>query len=164
MGRTKATPALRAEVEALRRAGRPVNRAEIAARHGVGATTVQYVRAEIDKQLAAEGLRPAGGRTVRQFDGAKLLRLRQGGNPSGHWFMQHELGKLAGVSRGEIGHLERGHRKPTIRTLRNLAWALGPECEDQGQCGDPRCERGRHPLDASELLRDGHGTKSLHVA
>jgi transcriptional regulator with XRE-family HTH domain len=39
--------------------------------------------------------------------------------------MQDELANIAKVSRGEIGHLERGHRKPTLRTLRNLAAALG---------------------------------------
>jgi transcriptional regulator with XRE-family HTH domain len=32
---------------------------------------------------------------------------------------------MAGVSRGEIGHLELAHRKPTLKTLRNLEAALG---------------------------------------
>jgi len=62
-----------------------------------------------------------GGRTVRDFDGAKLFRLRQ----IERRLTQLELGNLAGVSRGEIGHLERGHRKPTVPTWRDIAAALG---------------------------------------
>jgi transcriptional regulator with XRE-family HTH domain len=79
---------------------------------------------------------PPGGRTVREFDGAKLFALRQG-----RQLMQEELGKLAGVSRGEIGHLERGHRKPTIRTWRNLASALEVDADDLLGSGDEQQPR-----------------------
>jgi DNA-binding XRE family transcriptional regulator len=125
-------PALRAEVEELRRAGLPINRADIAARHGVSSSVVQTVRSEIDQVIAAEPAyerqpdpepEPAtarpGGRTVTEFDGTCLRALRRDRR-----LMQDELALMAGVSRGEIGHLERGHRKPTLRTLRNLEKAL----------------------------------------
>jgi transcriptional regulator with XRE-family HTH domain len=65
-----------------------------------------------------------GGRTVQEFDGAKLFTLRRE-----RLLMQEELGHLASVSRGEIGHLERGVRKPTVRTWRNLAAALGVDAD-----------------------------------
>ena len=119
------TTALRAEIEELRRAGLPLNRAELAARHGVSTTTVQNIRAQADRELAAGYGQPQrvtghpGGRAVREFDGLALLRLRRA-----RLLMQEELAVMSGVSRGEIGHLERGHRKPTLRTLRNLAAAL----------------------------------------
>lgn len=114
-------PALRAEVEELRRAGLTLNREEIAARHGVTASTVQVVRSEVDSKLRDEAEKDArpGGRTVADFDGAKLRQYRINAR-----LMQEELAAKAGVSRGEIGHLERGHRKPTVRTLRNLEEAL----------------------------------------
>lgn len=116
-------PALRADIEALRREGLPVNREELAARHGVTTSVVQVARSEIDRQLEAEAASAAerpGGRTVTQFDGRKLRA-----NRVARRLMQEELALKARVSRGEIGHLERGHRKPTLRTLRNLEEALG---------------------------------------
>lgn len=120
-------PALRAEVERLRRAGLPLNRKALAAQFGVGEGTVQQVRSEISRELAAEAGPGAafGGRTVQEFDGAQLLEARRH-----KLLMQDELAEMAGVSRGEIGHLERGHRKPTLRTLRNLAAALGVDAAD----------------------------------
>jgi DNA-binding XRE family transcriptional regulator len=130
-GRRKADdPALRSEVEGLRRRGETLNRAEIGRRHGVGAGTVQLVRSEIDQMLAAEAgktpLAPVkdittrtGGRTVMEFDGRRLLKERRR-----RTLIQEELAELAGISRGEIGHLERCRRKPTLRTLRRLAKAL----------------------------------------
>jgi len=113
-------PALRAEVEKLRRAGQPVPRGEIAMRHGVTTSVVQVVRSEIDQKLLAEAARPPGGRTVADFSGPQLRAYR-----TARRLMQDELGRIAGVSRGEIGHLELGHRKPTLKTLRNLETALG---------------------------------------
>jgi len=118
-------PALRAEIEALRRAGEPVQRESLAARYGVGVGTVQIVRAEIDAMLAAENVVPLnarrgeGGRTVTDFDCARLLAWRKR-----RTLLQEELADRAGISRGEVGHLERGRRKPTLRTLRRLADAL----------------------------------------
>lgn len=122
-------PALRSEIEELRRNGHTLDRAEIAARHGVGVGTVQLVRSEIDQMLAAEAGAPLaevndittriGGRTVMEFDGKRLLKERRR-----RTLIQEELADLAGISRGEIGHLERCRRKPTLRTLRRLAEAL----------------------------------------
>jgi DNA-binding XRE family transcriptional regulator len=115
-------PALRAEIEKMRRDGRPLDRAEIAARHGVTTSVVQVVRSEIDQMLLAEAAsaRAPGGRTVADFSGPQLRAYR-----TARRLMQDELGRIAGVSRGEIGHLELGHRKPTLKTLRNLESALG---------------------------------------
>lgn len=119
-------PALRAEVEALRRAGEPIQRESLAHIHGVGVGTVQTVRSEIDAMLAAENVVPLngarrgeGGRTVTDFDCARLLAWRKR-----RTLLQEELADKAGISRGEVGHLERGRRKPTLRTLRRLADAL----------------------------------------
>lgn len=134
-------PALRKAVEDLRRAGEPVNRQELAAQFGVGASTVQTVRSEIDAMLAAENAlpaaarRPEGGRTVTEFDSERLLAWRKR-----RTLLQEELAARAGISRGEVGHLERGRRKPTLRTLRRLAGALeiepagllAPEDEETG--------------------------------
>lgn len=116
-------PALRSEVEQLRREGQTLNREDIASRFGVTTSVVQVVRSEIDRMLEAEAAAAAGrpgGRTVTQFDGRKLREHR-----IDRRLMQEELALAAKVSRGEIGHLERGHRKPTLRTLRNLEEALG---------------------------------------
>lgn len=147
-------PALRSEIEQLRRAGQSLDRGEIAARHGVGVGTVQLVRSEIDQMLTAEAGEDSplaevndittriGGRTVMEFDGRRLLRERRR-----RTLIQEELAELAGISRGEIGHLERCRRKPTLRTLRRLAEALHisaadllePEDEDgsdQHQAGE----------------------------
>ena len=138
-------PALRAEIEQLRRSGQPLDRADIATRHSVGTGTVQLVRSEIDAQLAAEAGPTGtptriGGRTVLEFNGHLLLKERRK-----RMLMQEELAALAGISRGEIGHLERCRRKPTLRTLRRLAEALGidaatlldPEDEDDdGSTGE----------------------------
>jgi transcriptional regulator with XRE-family HTH domain len=63
--------------------------------------------------------RRAGGRTVADFSGTQLRAYRTAAR-----LMQDELGQMAGVSRGEIGHLELAHRKPTLKTLRNLEHAL----------------------------------------
>lgn len=134
-------PALREAVEQLRRAGEPVNRQELAARFGVGASTVQTVRSEIDAMLASENALPVtarrteGGRTVTEFDSERLLAWRKR-----RTLLQEELATKAGISRGEVGHLERGRRKPTLRTLRRLAGALeiepagllAPENEESG--------------------------------
>lgn len=136
-GRRKADdPALRSEIEQLRRSGQSLDRAEIAARHHVGVGTVQLVRSEIDQMLAAEaGESPLaevndittriGGRTVMEFDGRRLLKERRR-----RTLIQEELADLAGISRGEIGHLERCRRKPTLRTLRRLAEALKIDAAD----------------------------------
>lgn len=120
------SPALRAEVERLRRAGEPIQRESLATRHGVGVGTVQTVRSEIDAMLAAENVVPLngarrgeGGRTVTDFDCDRLLAWRKR-----RTLLQEELADKAGISRGEVGHLERGRRKPTLRTLRRLADAL----------------------------------------
>ncbi len=119
-------PALRAEIEALRRAGEPLQREALATRHGVGVGTVQTVRSEIDAMLAAENVVPLngtrrgeGGRTVTDFDGDRLLAWRKR-----RTLLQEELADRAHISRGEVGHLERGRRRPTLRTLRRLADAL----------------------------------------
>jgi DNA-binding XRE family transcriptional regulator len=137
MGQGKRTrkadnPALRADVEALRRAGEPVHRQSLAQRHGVGVGTVQVVRSEIDSMLAAENVVPMngsrkgeGGRTVTDFDGDRLLAWRKR-----RTLLQEELAGKAGISRGEVGHLERRRRKPTLRTLRRLADALEIDSAD----------------------------------
>jgi transcriptional regulator with XRE-family HTH domain len=136
--------ALRAEIAALRRAGQPLDRKAIGNRYGVGVARVQQIRAEVDRQLAQLAEGPAAGRTVAEFDGRRLFELRRARD-----LMQEELGRLAvepddpeprrGVSRGEIGHLERTapgprtkptDRKPTLRTLRRLALALGVNTSD----------------------------------
>jgi transcriptional regulator with XRE-family HTH domain len=127
-------PALRVAIEHLRRSGLPVPRQEFADRFEVSTGTVQAVRAQIDREIAAEPVRPVAGRTVMEFDGPRLFELRRA-----RWLMQDALGKMAKVSRGEIGHLERTptgtrsekwHRKPTLRTMLRLAEALGVEPED----------------------------------
>lgn len=114
-------PALRAEVERLRRDGQPINRAELAARFGVTTSVVQVVRSEIDHLISTEPApRRPGGRTVANFSGTQLRAYRTAAR-----LMQDELGERAEVSRGEIGHLELAHRRPTLKTLRNLEAALG---------------------------------------
>jgi transcriptional regulator with XRE-family HTH domain len=115
-------PALRAEIERLRRAGQSINREDMAQRFGVTTSVVQVVRSEIDHLLSTEDSAPrrrAGGRTVADFSGSQLRAYR-----TARRLMQDELGQMAGVSRGEIGHLELAHRKPTLKTLRNLEHAL----------------------------------------
>lgn len=135
-------PALRAEVEALRRAGEPVQRQLLAQRFGVGVGTVQTVRSEIDAMLAAENVVPIngarrgeGGRTVTDFDCVKLLAWRKR-----RTLLQEELADKAGISRGEVGHLERGRRKPTLRTLRRLADALEIDSADLLAPGEDQYE------------------------
>lgn len=135
-------PALRAEVEALRRAGEPINRRSLADRHHVGVGTVQVVRSEIDAMLAAENVVPMngtrrgeGGRTVTDFDCVKLLAWRKR-----RTLLQEELADKAGISRGEVGHLERGRRKPTLRTLRRLADALGIDSSELLAAGEDHYE------------------------
>jgi DNA-binding XRE family transcriptional regulator len=124
-----ASQELRAEVIRIRRAGLPVNdatRRELAARYGVSQRMVTAVRQTVDGVLAAARASDgANRRTVEGFDGDHLRELRQGGAPGGHWLTQYQLGQLAGRSRGEIGHLENGHRRPTIITLNAIADALG---------------------------------------
>jgi transcriptional regulator with XRE-family HTH domain len=114
-------PALRAEIERLRRAGQTINREDMAQRFGVTTSVVQVVRSEIDHMLSSEDAprRRPGGRTVADFSGTQLRAYR-----TARRLMQDELGQMAGVSRGEIGHLELAHRKPTLKTLRNLESAL----------------------------------------
>lgn len=115
-------PALRADITELRRKGKPIDRKAMAAKHGVTTSVVQVARSEIDQMLGREaghGRRP-GGRTVADFAGPQLRDYRTASR-----LMQDELGLMAKVSRGEIGHLELGHRKPTLKTLRNLEEALG---------------------------------------
>lgn len=153
-------PDLRAAVEKLRRAGEPVNRERLAEQFSVSTGTVQVVRSEIQRMLDAEmaGTGELGvhvnGRTVQEFDGSKLFGLRREAV-----LMQDELGRLAidprtgkGVSRGEIGHLERGHRKPTVRTLRNLVAALDSVLRAAGKPG----------VEAADLLRPAVGTGRSH--
>lgn len=114
-------PDLRAEIERLRRAGQPIDRVQLAEKHGVTTSAVQVARSEIDAVIEAEprSTRRPGGRTVADFSGPQLRAYRTAAR-----LMQDELGQMAGVSRGEIGHLELGHRKPTLKTLRNLEDAL----------------------------------------
>ena len=126
-GRTRAgTQPLRGEIIAARRAGSPVDVRELADRYGVGLRTVTSVRNEVDRVLTSARERDgANRRTVAAFCGDRLRTLRCGGAPGGLWLTQEMLGKLAGKSRGAIGHLENGHRKPTIVTLNAIADALG---------------------------------------
>jgi DNA-binding XRE family transcriptional regulator len=124
-----ASQELRAEVIRIRRAGLPVGlgvRKELAARYGVSQRTVAATDLTVRQVLAAARASDgANRRTVEGFDGDHLRELRQGGAPGGHWLTQYQLGQLAGRSRGEIGHLENGHRRPTIVTLNAIADALG---------------------------------------
>ena len=62
-------------------------------------------------------------RAISDLDPGKLRRWRQ----TVRMLTQAELGKYAGLSRGEISHLETGRRKPLATTLRRLCIAL--ECE-----------------------------------
>lgn len=138
-------PELRYKIEAALRAGLPINREALAAEYEVSTGTVQAIRTQISRQIKAAAMsRPVAGRTVMEFDGPRLFELRRA-----RWLMQDQLGRMAidpdgppnqrGVSRGEIGHLERtptgprtdkDHRKPTLRTMLRLAYALGVEPED----------------------------------
>lgn len=132
---------LRAEIIRLRRAGLSVDRnlrRDLAATFGVSQRTVSAVSSEVSAVLATATERDgANRRTVAEFDGDKLYHLRRDPTPGGLWLSQAQVAKLAGRSRGEIGHLERGHRKPTILTLVAVADALGV-----------------HP---SALIKDSHG-------
>jgi len=143
-GRTRAdTQPLRSEIIAARRDGLPVNVNDLAQRHGVGVRTVTSVRREVDRVLASARERDgANRRTVGDFDGDRLRTLRCGGAPGGLWLTQEMLGKLAGKSRGAIGHLENGHRKPTIVTLNAIADALGVSPSELTTNGGPN---GRPP-------------------
>ena len=118
---------LRAEIIRLRRDGLPVDRAELAGGYSVSQRAVTTMRAEVDQVLvAAEASDGANSRTVANFDGDRLRNLRRGGaDGTGLWLTQEQLGRLANKSRAGIGHLERGNRKPTIRTLCAIADALG---------------------------------------
>jgi DNA-binding XRE family transcriptional regulator len=78
------------------------------------ATAGKPANVEVLKPKRAEG-----GRTVQDFDGRQLVHWRRQ-----RLLMQDELAVKAGISRGEIGHLERRRRKPTLRTLRKLSEAL----------------------------------------
>jgi DNA-binding XRE family transcriptional regulator len=101
-------------------------RRELAERYEVSQRMVTSVRQTVDGVLAAARASDgANRRTVEGFDGDRLRALRQGGAPGGHWLTQLQLGQLAGRSRGEVGHLENGHRRPTIVTLNAIADALG---------------------------------------
>lgn len=123
-------PRLRAHVETLRRNGEAVNRKDVAEQFGCSVGTVQAVRTMVDEKLAAEAhvsvQEFTGGRLVQEFNGQKLYYFRK--------FVlfaeQAELAKMARVSRGEVGHLERGLRKPTLKTLRKLADALNVDYKD----------------------------------
>jgi len=62
-------------------------------------------------------------RAISDLDPGKLRRLRK----QVVMLTQGELADAAGISRGEISHLETGKRKPLATTLRRLCIAL--ECE-----------------------------------
>lgn len=62
-------------------------------------------------------------RAITDFDGDKLRHWRQ----EIRMLSQVELGNAAGLSRGEISHLETRKRRPLATTLRRLCIAL--ECE-----------------------------------
>ena len=132
---------LRAEIIRLRRAGLFVDRdlkRQLATQFGVSQRVVAEVNTEVSQVLASATERDgANRRVVTEFDGDKLYHLRRDPRPGGLWLSQAQVGKLAGKSRGAIGHLERGHRKPTILTLVAIADALGV-----------------HP---SALIKDSHG-------
>lgn len=117
---------LRGEIIRLLRAGLAVDRGALAAQFGVSQRTVTAIRGDVEPVLAAATARDgANRRTVQNFDGKKLRHLRCGGAPGGVWYTQEQLGKLADRSRGEVGHLENNHRKPTIVTMNAIADALG---------------------------------------
>jgi len=119
---------LRGDIIRRVRENLPVDRGALATQYSVSQRTVTIVHNEVSTVLeAAVASDGANRRTVQNFDGAKLNRLRHGGAPGHYWLTQEQLGKLAGKSRGAIGHLENGHRKPTIRTLCAIAAALGVE-------------------------------------
>jgi transcriptional regulator with XRE-family HTH domain len=71
-----------------------------------------------------EDARGTGGRGVDGFDGMALHDLRVL-----NLMTQAELALAAGVSPGEISHLECDRRRPTVQTLKRLCHALkvGPE-------------------------------------
>lgn len=118
-------PELRAHIRELRERNGTLNRAEIARQFGVGIGTVQAARQIVDAELAAAHGKTVeeftGGRLVRDFNGRKLYYQRRYKS----YLMQELLANYAKVSRGEVGHLERLLRKPTLRTLVSLAEALG---------------------------------------
>jgi len=148
-------PALRADIEAQRRNGHAVNRREMAAKHGVTESAVRTAVLEINASLGSERPRSRpGGRTVTDFSGRQLHDFR-------HWarLKQDQLGTMAKVSRGEIGHLELGHRKPTLVTLANLESALGiPAGWLQGM----RDDAGKAVLDDEGRVRP-HPDHEQHV-
>lgn len=73
---------------------------------------------EQDKKAA-----PSKSRAISDFDGAKLQVLRT----QVRMLSQVQLADAAGLSRGEISHLETAKRKPLATTLKRLCVAL--ECE-----------------------------------
>lgn len=62
-------------------------------------------------------------RAISDLDPGKLRTLRR----QVMMLTQGELATAAGISRGEVSHLETGKRKPLATTLRRLCIAL--ECE-----------------------------------
>jgi len=153
-GRTGGNQELRAEIMRLVRDGLPVDRGTLAARYGVSQRAVTVLRREVGPVIAA-ATDGANRRTVQNFDGAKLNRLRRGQNPSGLWFTQEQLGKLAHRSRGAIGHLENDLRKPTIVTLNLIADALGVDPSDL-----LRGEEGYEPARHGPARLGGHDHKA----
>lgn len=73
----------------------------------------------MDEAVALSGK----SRAITDLDPVKLRTLRR----QVKMLTQHELGQAAGISRGEVSHLETGKRKPLATTLRRLCVAL--ECE-----------------------------------
>jgi transcriptional regulator with XRE-family HTH domain len=63
---------------------------------------------------------PDAGRGIAAFSGTELRKLR-----IDRLLTQDELADRAGVSPGEVSHLECGRRRPTVLTLRALCSALG---------------------------------------
>jgi transcriptional regulator with XRE-family HTH domain len=67
---------------------------------------------------------PDAGRGIAAFSGDELRRLR-----IRRLLTQDELAAEAGVSPGEVSHLECGRRRPTVLTLRALCRALKVEAD-----------------------------------
>lgn len=83
---------------------------------------------------------PAGrSRAVSDLNPASLRHLRR----EVVMLTQSELADAAGISRGEVSHLETGKRKPLATTLRRLCIALGCEPGDLLKPRDGEARSGR---------------------
>jgi transcriptional regulator with XRE-family HTH domain len=156
-------PELHAVIRELLTAG-TFSREAVAAQFGYSAGTVQTARGLVEAGLTRSAGQPDNGRlvrVVRNFNGRKLYHIRF----FERYLMQGQLGEMAGKSRGEIGHLERLERRPTLRTLLALTSALELYHTDRkgrlipGEDGNPVLDPsrllGKYTRQPAELIAEG---------